>query len=301
MSEEKREYAVGSVWTWCPASDGAESFADAAWELARRGSQHRYANVAIVEVGADRCSIICTRSKLLTTISLHGLRESYAEKVSPQLREGQVWQTSEGWTWCITGVAADRVDYVREEPEGERPWACTGRPRWHVTEFMKLVSDVAHESAAPVTINFNTPVVTAEPASSLGKQIAQVVERSRRLSGGIVFHGASIPIVGNATCPRCNGPAYLGLQQSTCLRSGGCKTAEERVEMRLPRVFVDIADRFIAAPPDDDGLHRMEVVHCIGPTSSMHANHVAHDLEHPTYEGVLALWRSRALAEERGR
>jgi hypothetical protein len=80
----------------------------------------------------------------------------------------------------------------------------------------------------------------------------------------------------SSSCPRCGGPAYVGLQHVECLRPGGCRTAEERIGP-MPAV---LETRSGGEP-------------CYFVSGS--------GLLHPTRSGAIALWREAAIAAERGR
>lgn len=82
-------------------------------------------------------------------------------------------------------------------------------------------------------------------------------------------------------CLRCGAPAYVGLFSSTCLREGGCKTAEERVGARIA-----------AGEPEDDikvSIARREATwHLEGESF-------------PDRAMAYAAWHEKVLAEERAR
>lgn len=88
---------------------------------------------------------------------------------------------------------------------------------------------------------------------------------------------APAPISSNAKCLRCGAPSFTGLFSTTCMRPGGCATAEERVAKREAVLVGD--------------MHRVRG----------EARTRFEGLWFPSEALALADWRERALAEERSR
>lgn len=99
--------------------------------------------------------------------------------------------------------------------------------------------------------------------------------------------------VSGPRCPRCAGPAYVGLLSFVCEREGGCRTPEERVQARaaagepgrrvkVVRERLKHEDTFIFA-------------------TAYLATKRADVQMFPSYAQAEAAWRAWALAEERER
>lgn len=131
-----------------------------------------------------------------------------------------------------------------------------------------------------------------EPETMTVERIAAdgVVEMAHRLGEdktGAPWAAEHLELeVSNGKCLRCGAPAFTGLFSSKCLRSGGCSTAEQRVNKRvdLGEHHQRIAVCYLGREP------RWMLVHQDEPTRY-----------YPTIVGAFEAWRERALAEERGR
>jgi hypothetical protein len=152
---------------------------------------------------------------------------------------------------------------------------------------------------ATVRINFNAPVLGADDADRLAAAAKRVSEMrlgpwtfdmddglgplTNEERKQIAARAASAP-----RCPRCAGPAYVGLMTVVCERVGGCRTAADSVaeeEARVgPCVIARVGQRgTFAGEPYWQAL--------VDGVSSYH----------PTREGAVLAWRAAAIAAERGR
>ena len=115
---------------------------------------------------------------------------------------------------------------------------------------------------------------------------AELLAAIRALSSD---HRAIFAEAPNGRCPRCGGPAYVGLRDVECERTGGCRTAEERVAHEeaqyAPCVIARVATRgLFGGEPYWQALSRDGV-----------------STYHPTRARAIAAWREQALAVERRR
>lgn len=94
-------------------------------------------------------------------------------------------------------------------------------------------------------------------------------------------------------CPRCAGPAYVGLLSFVCEREGGCRTPEERVQARAATGEPGRRVKMVR-----DRLKREDTF--IFATAYLVAKRADVQM-FPSYAQAEAAWRAWALAEERER
>lgn len=107
------------------------------------------------------------------------------------------------------------------------------------------------------------------------------------------------PKASGSRCPRCGGPAYEGLLSLSCERAGGCRTAEERVQVRIAAgeqrraiMGADLAGHretlwYLRFDDDRPGSCRVRVFGKMVP--------------YPSRGHAEAAWYEAALAQERAR
>ena len=89
------------------------------------------------------------------------------------------------------------------------------------------------------------------------------------------------PVAARSRCVRCGGPAYAGLLTVECERTGGCRTAEERV-----------ADAEVGGADVQRAEGRRGEAYWIATDARVHTYH-------PSRELAVESWRARRLARER--
>jgi hypothetical protein len=259
--------------------------------------------------------------------------DAHAAATFPRVPQvGDVWRREDGAVAFITRLRPDWVDFELRAGVAD-PYF--GRSYWHrfwtfdAEATAKAKADVAAIDAeisrailgtlagpprAELPDNPSEALAAALTSIADGLAVNAAIDRLADFARAIgEYNWAPDPSQPTTTlrgesarsaCPRCGGPAYVGLRDVECLRSGGCKTIDERIG--TPRVgFVSMGNPYspeVAFVAESGEPVAEGFAWGCDETYVYEQRALGRPIGvHPTRDGAIALWRAAAFAVERSR